>query len=325
MHPLSKLTSGIWTTQSIQGGAGILSMSVRAQEDVQKVLSGIHGGKEILWDSYEGLSELIQKIEGQLIYGERFALIRTFPGINSYPVETFEQFVSSFIRQIGTPLSQSDKGELICQVRNHNVDYSDPNARGHKSNQEILPHTDTGDAFCLFTLSQGMHGGTTYFVNTRQIFNTILEEKPDFLSCLFDSYPNYRKIEDTHIADEYYDFPIYVHHDNEVSCSFNTRLIREGLKKREGCIPPFRLEALQYFENLLYREDLRVGIKLQPGECVICSNYDVIHYRDSFQDSHDRERLLLRVWFNLHRPRNLPDYFSSITRRGIPLEESLRA
>ena len=144
-----------------------------------------------------------------------------------------------------------------------------------------------------------------FIFNTRKIFNTILEQKEEYMSFLFTGYPNYRKVEDIHIDEKYYNFPIYLYHKNELSCSFNSRLIKEGIKSSGKKISSLQADALMYFEGLLHNDDLRVPIKLQPGEIIICNNYDIIHYRDSFKDSSTQERLLLRGWFNLHNQRDV--------------------
>jgi hypothetical protein len=317
----SKVTDGLWDAAEIQNGRGIINIDLNLKSEILDILTNLDKGIDLKIEYYNYFAQFMKDLEQQILHKERFALIKTIPAIKEFSIETFEKFSLFMTNFIGYPLSQSYKGNVISRVHNANVDYNDPNARGHLSNQEILPHTDTGDAASLLCISQSLVGGTTYIVNTRKIFNTICDTYPEYIPYLFDGYPNFKKIEDIHIAEDYYNFPVYINYENELSCSFNSRLIKAALQNNSSIkLSSIQKNALEYFESLLYDKKLVAPIKLQPGEILIMNNYDVIHYRDAFSDLENGERFLLRVWFNLNNPRKLPEFFSKVTRTGIPIE-----
>jgi hypothetical protein len=67
------------------------------------------------------------------------------------------------------------------------------------------------------------------------------------------------------------------------------------------------LAALDFFEEVGQRDDVKLSFMLEPGQVIFFNNCVVLHNRTSFEDDPDpaRKRHLLRLWLMLDGGRPL--------------------
>jgi alpha-ketoglutarate-dependent taurine dioxygenase len=85
-------------------------------------------------------------------------------------------------------------------------------------------------------------------------------------------------------------------------------------------LPLSRVEraALDLFDSLTHRADLRLDMMLEPGDLQFANNYAVLHSRTAFEDDPDPavRRRMVRLWVKMPNARALAPEFPG--RNGFP-------
>lgn len=222
--------------------------------------------------------------------------------------------------QIGPPVSQNVKGELLGSVRNEGGSVVQGHYRGSKSGKELTFHTDNSDATSLLCVRKAASGGLSSMVSSMAVHNYLLENSPEVLPALYEPiYFDWRG-EEPEGWKPYYRCPIFSYYEGRLSARYVWNAIKSAQEKYAGVIPPFsdqQRTALEAFAAAAEQPALKLDFQLEHGDVLLFNNYTVMHSRTEYQDAEELElrRHLMRLWFAIPNSRPLaPDF---VERYGV--------
>jgi hypothetical protein len=223
----------------------------------------------------------------------------------SHSEEDMERIYWGLGTHLGVAAVQSMAGERLGHVR-HVKD--DPVARGYRSNEELAPHTDSYRVLGLMCLQRAESGGLSRIVSSLAIHNEMLATRPDLLEPLYEGY-YYAVAEAQFSGQPVTDFkiPVFCCIDDVVSCGYVRGFMERAAKLRGERLPARLAEALDCFDAIAERDDMRVKFMLEPGEILLWHNFQMLHARDSYEDSPAHSRHLLRLWLSIENDRPVAD------------------
>src|SRR5687767_7776052 len=240
----------------------------------------------------------------ELNHGRGFVLVRGLP----------ERFSDDEVRAIfwgiglylGTPVSQNSYGDMLGDVYDEGVKMGTGRVRGYRTNQRLLFHTDRCDLVGLLCVRPARSGGLSSLVSSTRIYNEIVEHHPEYMQPLLNGYIHANMEEGG--AFSTYRIPVYSVRDNVVSCRILRNNIENARKMGYARYGELELAALDYMDELVNREDLRLDMMLERGDMQFINNYTTLHARTAFEDfsEPERRRHMVRLWlrsFGLRRPR----------------------
>jgi len=247
------------------------------------------------------LKALLPKMESigsELYDGRGFLVVRGLP-VQKYVVEDVELIFWGLGRYLGTPLYQNPKGDLLGHVYDHGRKYGEIDVRGYEGRSYLPYHTDNCDIVGLLCLRKGLKGGLSSIVSSTTVYNEILANHPEYMGMFYNGFYYIRReealtgkgVSDTPV-------PVFGCKDGVVSCRYLRNQINAGAVKRDVPLTDIEQEALDYFDSLTRREDMRFDMDLQPGDMQLCNNYTILHSRTEFVDGPepDQKRHMLRLW-----------------------------
>jgi hypothetical protein len=99
-----------------------------------------------------------------------------------------------------------------------------------------------------------------------------------------------------------------------MSCYYHPLLWKLASRRMGVALPEALNEAVQYFDEVARRPDIRAEFMLEPGEILFWHNFLCLHSRTAFKDSPEQRRLLLRLWINVADGRRMPPEFLAQAR-----------
>ena len=173
-------------------------------------------------------------------------------------------------------------------------------------------------------MRQARSGGLSHIVSTLAVHNEMLATRPDLLEQLYRGYRYHRLGEqaedEAHITD--HRVPHYSYRDGYVSCRYSRAYILEAAHASGKPLTSLEEEALDCFDSIAYRADMRFEFQLDPGELLLVNSFTTLHSRTAFEDHDDpaQKRLLLRLWLAAYQPRPVVPgiWIYSGGRNGIP-------
>ena len=220
---------------------------------------------------------------------------------DTHSEEDMERIYWAIGVNLGEPAVQSMLGDRLGHVM-HVKD--DPVARGYRSNEELGPHTDSYRIVGLMCLQRAETGGMSRIVSSLAIHNEILATRPDLLEPLYEGY--YFAIAEAQFSDKPvtdFKIPVFCCIDGVVSCGYVRPFMERAAQLRGEALPPRLQEALDYFDEIAERDDMRVEFMLEPGEMLLWHNFQMLHARRAYVDSPARTRHLLRLWLRIDNDR----------------------
>ncbi|MEC9091601.1 MAG: TauD/TfdA family dioxygenase [Planctomycetota bacterium] len=217
-----------------------------------------------------------------------------------------------FCSQIGTPLSQSAKGENVFSVRDEGYGSSDPRTRGPNTRKKLSFHTDRCDVIGFLCLKPAKRGGENQVVSSVALYNAILQQRPELLEVLCEPYYYQRHNVDVGNDQQYIQQPIFSFFRGCFASNFLRVLIDRA--SISGEVPPMtsrQKEALDYLENLAGDPEFHVTFRQEEGDILLLNNWVTYHRRTEFEDEQavERRRHLLRVWLAVPNSRPLHPLF----------------
>ncbi len=244
------------------------------------------------------------RVTRDLTEGFGFGLLRGFP-TDGLALDDITRLYFGSLAHVGIPIAQSPRNDLVGDVR----DEGDERARGYQTSRALGYHSDSADLVALLCLRPAASGGVSRILSAVAVHNTILKERPDLLTVLYDE-PFYCSWAGQQPAGQppYYWSRFYSWH--------HERLHTSGIKERYVDDPPLserQQEAIAFVREILDRDEsiLALDMDLQPGDIQVLDNSVVWHSRTAFVDATDpaQRRHLLRMWLNLHEERPVaPDF-----------------
>ena len=237
----------------------------------------------------------------QTIRHGRGAVLLSGVSRKTHSEEDMERIYWGIGVSLGDPAVQSMLGERLGHVR-HVKD--DPVARGYRSNEELTPHTDSHRIVGLMCLQRSEAGGLSRIVSSLAIHNEILATRPDLLEPLYEGY--HFAIAEAQFSDKPvtdFKIPVFCCLDDFVSCGYVRYFMVDAARLRGEPLPPRLAEAIDYFDSIAERDDMKAEFLLEPGEMLLWHNFQMLHARRSYQDSPKHTRHLLRLWLKIKNDR----------------------
>ena len=257
------------------------------------------------------LAPELARIREELLRGRGFALIR------GLPVEgrSMAQIAIAFWgigAHLGEAISQNAKGHLLGHVKDIGHDPHNPEHRLYATRARHRFHADSCDLVGLFCVRPAKEGGLSSISSSATIYSEMRRRRPKLAELL--SRPIFidRKGEIPEGKDPWYRMPVFNHHAGYVT-TYYARDFFDGAQRHEG-VPPIsreQTEAMDLFEQLAERPDIRLDMELEPGDMQFVHNHQIVHSRTVYQDhpEPERKRHLLRLWLSASDGRELPPAF----------------
>lgn len=240
-------------------------------------------------------------------YGRGFVLVR---GLRTH---LYSDALSAAIYYIlglymGAPIRQNEMGDLIDHVyATSDKTMDDPTALSAKVRDKLVYHSDSSDIVALMCLRPARSGGASCLVSGAQIYNEILQRRPDLAPLLLEPfYWDWRR-QDHEAPSDTYTSPIISMEEGVFSMYAGSLYILTaqeypGVPK----LTPEQVEVLRLFDEITYEPGMAIEMDFRPGDIQWLSNYAALHARTSFEDFPEpqRRRHLLRLW--LHRDAGRP-------------------
>jgi len=237
--------------------------------------------------------------------------------ITGFPVHRFEEETARRIfwgmsNHIGTPVSQSAKGERIFSVRNEGYTDSDNRQRGPNTNRKLSFHSDRSDVISFLCWKQAKSGGENQLVHSMALHNTILEKRPDLLQELYQPIYYKRHNVDSGNALPWCKQPIFSITEGHFACNILRVLIERAYAMPE--LPDLtdqQREALDFVEETASDPTLHFAFRQNPGDMLFINNFTVLHRRSAFEDhpEPDLRRHIYRIWLSVPNSRPLSPLF----------------
>ena len=248
------------------------------------------------------LAKTLDAITKDLEQGCGFALLRGLP-LDDYNDEQINQVYFAIGLYMGEPVKQNPKGDLLGLVMNVG-DITKKDTRVYETNLYLPYHTDPSDVVGLLCIRKAKQGGMSSLVSAAAIYNAILEEQPELLGVY------YRPFCYAHLGADNMS-PIFSFHEGKLSCRYLRQYIELGYEQMGIPLSRIETEALDVFDNIMMRPDMRVDMMMEKGDIQFANNYAVLHSRTAFEDheDHNLRRKKLRLWLKMPQARKLAGDF----------------
>lgn len=282
-------------------------------ELVDSKLDDVNASDEslLLSDALPLLGPKLRSIQDLLENGSGIVRLRGFPA-DQIDVELAKRAFWLICRHVGTPVSQSATGERIFSVRDAGFANDDKRARGPNTRKKLSFHTDRCDVISFLCFKQAKSGGENDVVSSMSVFNEMLQNRPDLVEVLMQSYRYQRHNVDTGNELPYIEQPIFSFRDGHFAANF-LRVLIERAYAAPGSVAMSeqQCEALDYLEETAERDDLRVSFRQGEGDILFLNNFVTLHRRTEFVDHEepDLKRHLFRVWLSMPNSRPLDERF----------------
>jgi hypothetical protein len=124
-----------------------------------------------------------------------------------------------------------------------------------------------------------------------------------------------------------YRTPVFANLKGQLSCRYQRSGIAAGQRERGVQLEERDLEALNLFDQVAAAPENRLAFFLERGDMIVINNYTVMHARTRFTNfpEPERQRRLVRLWFDAEDFRDVPREFNLFAQNGIPKQEGRRA
>ncbi len=229
--------------------------------------------------------------------GRGILLLRGFP-VDSIDLEELRLLYLGLGSHFGRPVSQSALGDFVGDVIN--VGDKDKRERAYRNSRELNLHTDRCDLVGMLCIRPAVEGGISGYASALTIHNEMLRERPDLLAHLYQGYFHHRFGEqppgEPIVTAER--IPTFSIKDGIPSVIYIRGYIDLAVEEGHVTLSDTELEALDYFDQVGNRPDVRLNFRLEPGDVSFTNNCLLLHTRTAFEDAADPalKRHLLRLW-----------------------------
>jgi hypothetical protein len=201
---------------------------------------------------------------------------------------------------MGDPMRQNQMGDLLDHIyATSDKTMDDPTALPSKVRDQLVFHSDSSDVVALMCLRPGKSGGASLLVSGAQIYNEILNRRPDLAPLLFEPFHWDWRRQDHESPAYTYTSPMVSLVDGVFSMYAGATYIftaqeYPGVPK----LTPQQIEVIKLFDKITYEPGMAIATNFQPGDIQWLSNYAALHSRTAFTDFPEpqRRRHLLRLW-----------------------------
>jgi len=247
-----------------------------------------------------GLESRLQSVSETLQDGRGFVLIRGLPVPDRFDDEQAAKIFCGIGHYLGTPVSQSRRGELIGHLRN----IGQPGAfqRRFATSEATAFHNDRTDVVGLMCLRPARFGGESLLVSTMALYNIVLDEHPEFLPILYKEFAKDLMDEQGPGQPGWERLPLFCYESGYLSGTTSTSWFVSAMRFAD--VPRLSAEEMSCFlflESLPKRPGLSLSMMLEPGDIQFANNFSIMHTRTGFVDDPDdpaHQRHLLRLWLS---------------------------
>jgi len=258
------------------------------------------------------LGERLARAQDSLEHGSGSFVLRGWP-VSEYSTAENERLFWGISSHLGTPISQSAKGERIFRVEDAGFGKSDPRTRGPNTSRSLSFHCDRCDVIGFLCVRQARTGGENYLVSSVAVHNEILARRPELLEELYQ--PFYYKTHNVDRAnpDPWCHQPVFGVVEGRFVAYVLRVLIDRAYELPE--LPDMtsqQREALDLIDEIGADPAFHHRFRQEPGDLLFVNNFVNFHSRSEFEDypEPERRRLLLRIWLSMPNSRPLPAEFA---------------
>jgi alpha-ketoglutarate-dependent taurine dioxygenase len=265
--------------------------------------------------SHPGLDSGLAEIYREMRMGRGAVVLKGIP-VDKYELTEIEMAYVGLGCHFGIPVSQNLNGDIIGHVTDKKTgtygkktEQGDVLLRGYQSSSELELHSDSADIVFLLCIRGAKSGGLSSIADALKVYEILESEFPKDLSLLMKGWPAHRRNEQAPGEAKVtpYDVPTFGWKDGLLSCRKNSIAAHETALEAlgRGPLDPESVAALQRFEAVAARADVRSDMQLEPGDILILNNFEFLHARTEYEDWEDplKKRLLLRLWLEFDPPR----------------------
>ncbi|MGI3166046.1 TauD/TfdA family dioxygenase [Pseudooceanicola sp. 200-1SW] len=248
----------------------------------------------------------------ELENGRGFCVLRGLP-VERYTEAEIDTLYYGIGLHMGQPVGQNPRGDLIGTVM-HVGDATKKETRVYETNLYLPYHSDPSDVVGLLSIRKAKTGGLSSLISVAAIYNEILANHREYLGLYYRPWYFAHLCEDTPSLS-----PIFSVNEGKLSCRYLRQYTELGHEIMGQPLSKVEIEALDLFDAMISRDDLRLDMMLEPGDLQFANNYMVLHSRNAFEDHAEPEqrRKLLRLWLKMPNARRLASEFPG--RNGFPL------
>ena len=170
-------------------------------------------------------------------------------------------------------------GDRIGHVTD--VGGQDRRERAYRNSRELTLHTDRCDVIGMACLEPAMRGGVSGYASAHTVYNEILATRPDLLEPLFAGFRYHRRGEELPGEPPITAAPVPVlsEWEGELSVVFLRAYIEMAAKDLGQPLTERELAALDAFEEVSRRADVKLEFTLGRGEAIFFNNCTMLHNR----------------------------------------------
>jgi len=247
-----------------------------------------------------GLSENIHRWRREILSGRGFQVISGLP-ISEWSESDAEIFFWCFGLHLGRPGAQNQHDQLLGHVRDTGADAEDPFVRQYMTAQNIPFHCDAADVVGLFCVNKAKSGGQSRIASSVGAFNTLLEQRPELASLLFEPLMLDTRQEDGVTGAKCAPIPPCQYGGGVLRTFYHSEYFRTAQRHEGVRLSPQQNELLDSYDAILDAPGYYLDMDLEPGDIQLLSNHVIVHARTDYEDypEPDRKRHLLRLWLSI--------------------------
>jgi len=264
--------------------------------------------------------ERIDDVVDRLEHGLGFVLLRGLPIYGRFSEDEATIINWGIGRHMGNLVPQNRKGDLVGHIKD--LGKRGPYERAYATNEDLGFHTDSTDFVSLMCFRPALHGGESFVASSGQLYNFVVDERPEYLPILNKNFPTDWRSEEPPGSPGWYLEPLYSYFGGVLSATVRTGRALSAMRFPE--VPQLtadEVSCFRYFDTLPKRPGVALGMQLQTGDLQFVNNFVTVHTRTAFVDDTEnpgRQRHLLRLWIS--RPEAgrplCPEY--AVWRSGYP-------
>ncbi|MEK9849227.1 MAG: TauD/TfdA family dioxygenase [Candidatus Puniceispirillum sp.] len=244
----------------------------------------------------------IAKVKTALEDGVGFAIIDRLP-LEDYPRHAIEAMYWILGKLLGRPVAQSFSGKMMYEVRDRGTPIG-IGTRGSHTNAELRFHTDCSsnvappDYVGLLCIRPAMEGGRSQLTNWYEVYNRLLEKRPDLCARGFQPMLFDRQMEHADGDPRLLSRPPFAF-DGRITVRYSERLNLQAYDMIGEKMDDAGAEMLAEIAEILKDPDIRVDLDFQPGQIQWINNCSIGHRRTSYLDDPndpENKRTLWRLW-----------------------------
>lgn len=264
------------------------------------------------------------RVLNELEEGPGFFVLRGLPA-GKYSKDDMRLLYWGMGLHLGTAVTQSNRGDMLGDVRDFGVNTFAKKGRGYMSKQHLEFHADTCDVVCLMVLRVAKSGGLSRFCSSIAIHDEIARTRPDLLDVLYQPFPMSWKGQEAPGQPAWYLQPMFSREQGKLSSRFIPQhvigySVDAALYPGAPALQPKQREAIELVQALANDPKFYGEMMFEPGDMQFMNNHVMYHSRTEFEDHEDpdRKRHLIRLWLSVPNSRALNDSMGAIYRDRRP-------